>query len=120
MYSPKIKKRYKIKLPEDYLYILRMIKSSYKKVIFKQTLEAYSEKQMRAAEKILFKGLAYISNNKKYANKENEIITYLQEIDYAGDIISYCYNEVDKKVKRGNSFIRGLYNCFYNSLKNNN
>lgn len=116
MYSPKVKKRYKIKLPEGYLYILKMIKSSYKKVIFKQTLEAYSEKQMKAAERILFKGLASISNNKKYINKEKEVLTYLQELSYAGDIIDYCYNKNSKKVKLGASFIDGLYNCFYNSL----
>lgn len=116
MYNLKKKKRYKIKIPRGYLDISRKLMPSYRKVLFNKILNAYSDEQMEFAEKILLKGLASVSNNKKYISKEKEIIQYLQELDDAGEIIDYCYNSEIKKIKAGNKFIDGLYKCFYNSL----
>lgn len=119
MYTSKKKKRYKVKIPEGYLDISRRLAPNYRKILFKKVLNAYTHEQMQFAEKILISGLASISNKKKYLNKEKEIIEYLQEIGDAGEIIDYCYNNKIKKIKTGNNFINGLYNCFYNSLMQN-
>ena len=96
--------------------ISRRLTPNYRKILFKKVLNAYTYEQMQFAEKILIFGLASISNKKKYFNNEKEVIEYLQEIDDAGEIIDYCYNN---KIKTGNNFINGLYNCFYNSLMQN-
>lgn len=119
MNSLKKKKRYKVKIPLGYLDISRKLMPSYRKVLFNKILNAYTAKQMEFAEKILIKGLASVSNKKKYIGKEKEIIQYLQELNDTGEIIDYCYNSETKKIKVGNNFIDGLYNCFYNSLMQN-
>lgn len=116
MYILKKKKRYKVKIPPGYLDISRKLMSSYRKVLFNKILNAYSAEQMEFAEKILIKGLVSVSNKKKYIGKEKEVIQYLQELNDAAEIIDYCYNNETKKIKAGNNFIDGLYNCFYNSL----
>ena len=81
----------------------------YGNVLNSLKFRAYSLKQAEAAASILFHGFCSLYSNSRRPSKK--ALTYVQELDYAWDILDYC------KGKEGKDFINGLYMCFYKSLE---
>lgn len=81
----------------------------YGNVLNSLKFRAHSLKQAEAAASILFHGFCGLYSKSRRPSKK--AIEYVQEIDYAWDILDYC------KGKEGKDFINGLYMCFFNSLE---
>lgn len=81
----------------------------YANVLSPLKFRAHSLKQAETAASILFHGFCGLYSKSHKPSKK--AIEYVQEIDYAWDILDYC------KGKKGKDFINGLYMCFFNSLE---
>ena len=101
-------KLYKFVVPSK-IYLRGAVGNDYFKTLIKLKFKASSFEQAIYASNILYRGVYSLYKKSHKASKE--IISQLQELDNAWDIINYCGG------KLGESFKKGLYMCFFKSLE---